>query len=456
MARSTALSAETERRLEAFLTDWLTDYRIPGVGLAIVKDDEVVYAAGLGARDLASNEPATPSTRYGVASITKSFTALAVLQLVEEGQVDLDAPVTAYVPFFDEMADPPRVHELLTHNSGMPSDGASVALISRAIGAEPVEVPLSSDADLERYVRDAGPERALDDRFFYYNTGYTILGRVVEAVDGRDFSTYVGQEILDPIGMEQSVLAPDEFEGLEDAMTPYREENGERVKAEFPVKGVGAAGGLVSTARDLAAYLRFQFDPDPAVLDPALLREARQAHVTRQRYLDNTEQGYGYGWMRRPFLEDKLVEHGGSLAVSTAYVGFLEETALGIAIACNDSPEAHPSHVGRALLAIIDGTDPREASHFFGLRAAAERVSGDYSSYRDIQRAAVERDGGGLEIRFENALESKTIAAVPENADPDDLRYYSIDADGVRIPIEFEETADGLDMFYRRWRLHLD
>lgn len=453
MATAT-LPEETHRRIERFLTDWLTEYRIPGAGVAIVKDGEVVFGEGFGARDLASNAPATPDTRYGVASITKSFTALAVLQLVEAGEVALDAPVTEYVDFYDTLEEPPTVHELLSHASGMPSDGASVALISRAIGGDPEEVPLSSDADLERFVRDAGPERASGERFFYYNTGYTVLGRLVAAVDGRDFPTYVGQEILDPLGMERSVVAPPDFAELDDAMTPYWEEDGERVAAEFPVKGVGAAGGLVSTAADLATYITFQFDPDPGVVDPALLDRARERHVTRQAYIDGTEQGYGYGWMRRPFLDDDLVEHGGALGVSTAYVGFLEKEQIGVALACNDSPEAHPSHVGRALLAIMQDRDPASATEFFGLREKAERVAGEYESYRGIQQMTVERDGSGLTITAENVLEEQTISALPETADPDDLQYYTVDEGGVRVPIRFEQTEDGLDMFYRRWRLH--
>lgn len=454
------LPADRQRKIERFVTDWLSEEGIPGAALAVVDGDETVYAQGFGARDLETNAPATPETRYGVASITKSFTAMAVLRLVEAGEVGLDEPVSSYVPFFDEAsvsneeAGPPTVAELLSHSSGMPSDGASVALISRLVGGDPEPVPLSSRADLERYVFHSLSERVSDDRFFYYNTGYTVLGALVEAVDGRAFRTYVGEELLEPLGMDRSVLAPPDFAGLENAMTPYREEDGERVETSFPVKGLGAAGGLVSTVADLGAYLEFQFDPDPAVLDPRLLTQARRAQTPRQEFLDGTGQGYGYGWMRRPFLGDDLIEHSGSLGVSTAYVGFLDDRQRGVALACNDSPSPSPKDVGPALLAITQGTEPAEATHFFGLRGAAEAVAGTYESYRGIQSATVERDGGGLEISFENVLEAETVMALPENADPTDHRYYHVDASGVRIPVTFEATDHGMDMFYRRWRLH--
>lgn len=443
-------------RIDRFIADWLSESGIPGASVGIVAGGELAYAEGFGARDLATNAPATEDTRYGVASITKSFTATAVLQLVESGDVSLEDPVTAHVPHFQGFEDPPTVHELLSHSSGMPSDGASVALISRAIGGDPEPVPLSSDRDLERYVADAEPERTADRRFFYYNTGYTVLGELVSAVDGRDFPAYVRQEILDPLGMDRSIVAPSDFAALEDAMTPYRDEEGSLVETEFPVKGVGAAGGLVSTAKDLGSYLRYQLDPDPGVLDPDFLAKARNRQASRQTYLDGSEQSYGYGWMRRSFLGEDLVEHGGSLGVSTAYVGFMPAVGAGVALACNASPDPHPSHVGRALLAILAGEEPSDATHYYGLREKADRIGGEYESYRGIQTAAVEPDGASLEIGLENGLESETVRALPETGNPDDLRYYTVDTGGVRVPIEFAETAEGMDMFYRRWRLHRD
>jgi len=448
------LPDDLRREVESFVTEWLSEHRIPGASLAIVDGDEMVYADGFGARDLASNAPATAETRYGMASITKSFTATAVLQQVEAGRVDLQAPITEYVPFYEGLDDPPTVHELLSHSSRMPSDGASVALIGRLAGADPVEVPLSSDADFSRYVADSLPERSPDERFFYYNTGYTVLGKLVEELDGREFPTYVGEAILEPLGMDRSVLAPENFEDLDNAMTPYMKEDGERVEAGFPVKGVGAAGGLVSTVEDLATYLQFQSDPDADVLDPDLLDDARTAHSTRQTYLDGTEQGYGYGWMRRPFLGDDLIEHGGSLGVSTAYVGFLADEELGVAMACNDSPATHPQHVGPAILAILRGEDPAEATRYYGLQRKADRVAGGYESFHGIQTATVEPDGATLEITFETALDEQHVAATPESTAPDDLTYDAVGEGGARIPIEFEETEDGMDLYFQRWRLH--
>lgn len=454
MAHVDALESGVSDDVESFVTDWLSDARVPGASVAVVDGTDLVYAEGFGARDLDSNAPATPDTVYGVASVTKSFTALAVLQLVEDGVVALDGPVDTHVDVFDDLEDPPTVADLLTHSSGMPSDASSVALILRGIGEASVEVPLSSEADFRRYVNGSTDFRASgDDRFFYYNSGYEVLGRVVEAVDGRDFATYVDDEILAPIGMPRSSLDPALLEEREDVMTPYRKDDGESEETPFPDKGVGAAGGLLSPVSDLADYIRFQFDPDPDVVDPALLAAAHEPRAHRQTYLDGTDQHYGYGWMRRSFLDDTLVEHGGTLGVSASFVGFLEDAELGVAIGANTTPEIHPATVGPALLAILQGEDPVDVVPHYGIDAKLDAVTGEYESYRGIVTATVERAQGGVSVEFEFPDETHSFSAQPRTADADDLTYDVVGENGVRSPLTFEETGDGVDLFFQRWRL---
>ncbi len=458
MAETALLAADTRRRVEAFVDDWLTENDVPGAGVAIVDGDDVAYLDGFGARDLEANEPATPDTLYGVASITKSVVATCVLQLVDAGDVALDDPVTEHVDgYFDGLADPPTVHDLLTHTSGMPSDGASVALAARMLGEGSETAPLSSEADRRRHVEQSLGERADGgERFFYYNTGYTVLGELVEAVDGRSLPAYVDDEVLAPLGMDRSVLAADPTEH-DDGMTPYLMDEGGPERSTFPVKGIGAAGGLLSTARDLAAYLRFAMHGDEAVVPQGLLERAQRGHVGRGEQLDGTEKRYGYGWMGRSFLGgDDLVGHSGTLSVTSAYLGFLAERELGVAVAANTAPEVHPMHVGPALLAIVEGEDPADAVAFHGLRAKTQRVAGSYESYRGVATADVEPAGGAVEVSVDTALGGETLTARPVSTDPDDLAFEAVSAAGDCVPVEFEPTADGLDLFVRRWRLHAE
>ncbi|MFC3476983.1 serine hydrolase [Halobacterium litoreum] len=454
MSRSSGLDADARRAVESFVAEWVTDNDVPSASVAIVDGDEVAYLDAFGARDLEANAPATPDTLYGVASITKSVAATGVLQLVDGDRVALDDPVTEHVEFFAGSEDPPTVHELLSHSSGMPSDGSSVAMTAQILGEGAETAPLGSDADFRRHVEQSLGERADGERFFYYNTGYAVLGKLIEAVDGRPFPEYVDDEVLAPLGMDRSVVRADPAE-YDDAMTPYlsREDGPER--ADYPVKGVGAAGGLLSSARDLAAYLRFAMRGDESVVPASLLERAQSAHATRRAFLDGAEETYGYGWMRRPFLGDDLVGHSGTLSVTSAYLGFLEGRDLGVAVAANTAPDVHPMHVGPALLALVEGEDPAEAVPFYALRAKCERVAGEYESYRSVATAEVKREGAGISVTVDTALGGETLTARPASLARGDLAFEAVGAAGDRVPVTFEPTDDGdLDLFVRRWRLH--
>jgi CubicO group peptidase (beta-lactamase class C family) len=454
MSRSCTLDPETRDAVESFVGEWLIDETVPSAGVALVDGDDVVYVDGFGARVLESNPPATPDTLYGVASITKSVAATSVLQLVDDGHLSLSDPVTEHLPYFEELAESPTVHELLSHTSGMPSDGASVTLIARLLGEGTETAPLSSDADFRRHVRESTDERAAGERFFYYNTGYTVLGKLVEAIDGRSFPEYAREEVLAPLGMDRSVVRGDP-EDYDDAMTPYRIEDGEVTCADYPVKGVGAAGGMLSTARDFATYLQFAMHGDESVLPDAQRELAQAAHATRTERFDGPDERYGYGWMRRPFLDDDLVGHSGTLTVTSAYLGFLEDREVGVAVACNTAPDIHPMYVGPALLALVEGEDPEDVVSFYALRAKCRRVAGTYKSFRSAATADVEPAAGSLDVTLSTALGEETLTAFPETTARDDYQFYTVSAGGDRVPLTFEPTDNGgLDCYYQRWRLH--
>lgn len=460
MGQISGLPTDARRRIESFVADWLADDDVPGASVAMVDGDEVVYAEGFGSRDLESNAPATVDTLYGIGSCTKSFTALAIAQLHGTGKLDVDDPVTDYVPHLGDVDDEPiTVHELLTHTSGMPSDGSGVVLIGRLIDADPMAVPLGGEADFRRYVEGSAAERATDrERFFYYNSGYTMLGRIVEAVDGRDFATYVEEEILAPLGMDRTTFDREAFEADDDAMTPYRVEDDDLVPSSFPADPIKyPAGGLMASVSELTNYLRMNVAggsfEGTGLLDADLLATMHDRHATRQVALDGTSRDYGYGWMVSDFLGDTLVGHGGSIAIATAYVGFLEDAGLGVAVACNTSPATHPMYVGPALLAILQGEEPT-AVDLFALREKLDAVEGTYESYREITTAEVERDGGGLAVTLGTDLDEREIRLFPETLDPDDHTFYFVAESGARVPVEFDLDGDGADMYFQRWRLH--
>ncbi len=329
------------REIESLVTEWLHDADVPGVSIVIVDGAGERYAAGFGARDIETNRPATPDTLYGMASLTKPVTSLAVLQLVENGRISLDDNINEYVDHFaDAPGDAITVADLLSHSSGMPATEPDI--VDQAFSGLPAGV--ADDTDFERWVRDTTVHRVTDeDRFLYYNVGYIVLGSVIEAVDGRSYTDYVAEEIFSPLGMDRSTFDPDALQADDDAMTGYVQGEDIPESAPFPYDSlIRPAGGLISSSRELARFLRAMMGDGS--LDGARvcssktidrLQQSRNRTVT---YLDGGQPEYGFGWVREPFQDDTFVYHNGSMIVSSAYAGFLDESGLGIVAACNTVP----------------------------------------------------------------------------------------------------------------------
>ncbi len=453
MTAADGLSPDRADEIAAFVRDWLADADVPGASVAVVTPDETVYADGFGSRDLADNRPATADTVYGVGSVTKSFAALAVLRLRDRGVLALDDAVGDYAGVdLRNDGDPVTLHELLTHSSGLPSLGVSETLIARQAGIGEVGVPLGDRDDFHAHVSGADDEFApRGDRFMYCNTGFTLLGEVVEAVTGTPFAEHVDAAILDPLGMDRSTFDADEFRDREDRMTPYFLDDGPE-PTDLPVRELSEApGGLLAPVTDLARYVRFQLNGGTLdgreIVAADSLAEAHRGHV-------ETDDGdrYGYGWFRTDALGG-TVGHSGSIGVSSAYVGFLDGGDLGVAVAANASPDHALSAVGHGVLAAVRGDDPRDEVPLFARRDRFDAVTGDYETYRGVREATVERDGEVLRLEFTDAFGGDGIALVP--ADPRATEFFALSASGDRKSVAFEVGENGgVDCFYDRWRLH--
>ena len=189
-------------RLDPFLARAMRDDNIPGLAVGVVEDGQLVYSRGLGVMKLGDpSHPVTKETLFHMASITKPFVATAVMQLVEQGKVDLDAPVIKYVPYF-QVADPRyktiTVRQMLTHTSGMPD-----------VDNYFWDKPEYDDGSLERYVRSLADKRLRwepGSKFAYSNMAFEVLGDLVAKVSGTTFENYVQNNILKPLKMTSSTL----------------------------------------------------------------------------------------------------------------------------------------------------------------------------------------------------------------------------------------------------------
>ena len=451
------MDTNAERTVGELVRRTMRRDRLPGVSVAVVADDSVAYADGFGSRDLAGNRPATPDTLYGIGSVTKSFTALAVMQLQESGMLSVDDPVTDYldVDVSGDADEPIRLHHLLTHSSGYPSLGVSEALIARRLRRRTGTLALGDEEDFHAHIAGAADERvaAPGERFAYCNTGYTLLGEVVESCTGKPFDEYVTSHVFEPLGMPRATFDDTEFAMDDDHMTQYLREDDDIVAASLPIRDRSrAAGGILTSVRELADYLRLHLDGGE--VDGTRLLSEAGVSALHEGHVDTPAGPYGYGWQIRRVCDRDLVGHSGSIAVSSAYAGFCPEEGLGVAVAANASPDYPLAHLGMGVLAAALGEDPTEAVPFFERRARFDRLTGEYASYRGIKRAYVARDGGTLRLEIGGALGGDGTPLVPDD-DGGRYDFYALDDGGNRQPAEFRvDDAGDVDLLYDRWRFH--
>ena len=448
---ATALDSDTTDRIDRFLRSRMAEDGIPGLSVAIADEAGIRYATGYGSRDLAENEPATPETVYGIGSVSKSFASLSVLQLVADGSLALDDPVTDYLDV--DVPESVTLHHLLSHTSGYPSLAASEALLARQMGTGEAGVPLGSLADVRAHVDGARDEIAGEpgEHWMYCNSGYTLVGEVIEAVTGDDYTAYVTREVLEPLGMARLTFDGDRFETFEDRMTPYFAQDDSPEPYPLPIREQSAAaGGLLAPVTDLVEYCRAHLRGGE--LDGTRLIDAETLERAYEPYAETPAGPYGYGWRTREVDGERIIGHGGSIAVSSAYAGFSPDHDLAIAVLANTSPGYGLAELGTGVFAALTGSDP-DGLPFFARRDRYEELSGEYESYRGIKEATVEPEGGMLRLRVGGPIDDGSwTPLVPEDVEAGE--FYALSGAGAKIPVRFEETGDDLSCYIDRWRLH--
>ena len=342
---------------------------IPGGALVTVQEGEVILADGFGHRDFASDQPATPDTIFGVASLTKSFTALALLLLEAEGKLSLEDPVRRYLPTFrypglgeDDGANVTLRH-LASHTSGVPSlPGLSYALRPSQKGDPgepylrdyPADTPtLQSHNELLTFLatHPAPPLAEPGQQISYQNDCYGLLGAVIETASGMPYGAFVEQRVLAPLGMTRSTFSPAQAEALGNVTTLYAEDPEGQVFASPQWEHAPAhlaTGFLKSTTNDLGRYLQFLLEPESFDL-PLTADQVRRLYAPNAWCGPDT--AYGLGLMTQDYHGVTLVRHGGSLKGVSSHLGFVPKKKLGVAVLANSEDKP----VSRLWLAAVNG-----------------------------------------------------------------------------------------------------
>ncbi|MGQ9462745.1 MAG: serine hydrolase [Candidatus Fervidibacter sp.] len=443
--------------LEAYVFEKMRKTNLPGLSISVVKDGEVVYAKGFGFRDVESGAPMTPQTRIGIGSVTKSFTALAIMMLSEEDKLSLDDPIDKFLPIsLRPFGEPVRVKHLLSHSSGIPALAYAEAFIRNVIGDEAPWLPITSFEDLRAFMNEAEKWAVTKpgERFFYLNEGYLLLGHIVEAVLGKSYEAFVKERILTPLGMTRTTFQKSEVDTDPDWATPYViDREGKRIPARFPF-GVSADGGLISTVLDLSNYLRFYLSRGEwngsRLVSAKSIEQMETPHVPLPSPLFGAE-GYGLGWSVYPdFLGHKLVAHSGSVLVHTAFAGYIPDAGVGVAVLANSS--GHPlSQIGMVALTTLLGKDP-ETLPFVRRDKLLDKFVGRYETYKGTMRLEVNRKGDGLSVETKGKVLESSIFLLPEEIGDSYARFFTVQ-NCRKVTVEFFAEDSKVTMLYERYKL---
>ncbi len=417
----------------------LSEKHLPGMALGLVFQGELLWGKGYGFADLGTRKPITLDTRFRIASISKTFTATAILQLRDAGQLRLDDPVSQYLDWFDlRYRDAPAItiRNLLTHSSGLPRDSVNAMWTD-------CEAPNWDDFIAQTRARQ--PTRAPYENYAYSNLGYSLLGGVIAAVSGQPWADYLRAHVLEPLGMSETYPVPSAADAQ--LATGYTREKRDGKRDAFPfwkMNAFEASANFASSVKDLVKYAAFHLScmdsmgsmglTEAAVLSPYTLRDMHRAH-----WLDESwRRAYGLGMGLYRIKDWVISGHGGGYPGYLTAFTLCREHQTGVIALCN-ALGSNPHQVAEqayklVLPELIKATaEPPPAA-----KPAWRKYVGDYHS--EWARQKVVMRAGQLQLLVIDNLEAKPTLLEPTE---DETVFVLRQAGQSNETLRFELDAEG-------------
>ena len=347
---------------ESYAVRAMKDWDIPGMSVSVVLGDRTIYARGFGVRGIGGTDPVNEHTLFQIGSISKSFTATLVAILADRGKIEWTDPVTDHLPDFS-MYDPWvtrefRVFDIMSQHSGLsPYAGDFLPLLG------------FGRAHILRSLRFLRPVSSFRSEFSYVNNLFVVAGLLVEKYSGKSWEDTLKTQLLDPIGMRESSASQKSFTGASNvAFLHVRDRGGVRaLPMDWPfmrwVYTYAPAGGIASTASDMAKWMRFQLADGVA----------GSRRIVSKRNLDATHaprtslpmsaaypgnNAYCMGWVRTEYRPYSLLWHNGATSGVCSVVMLAPEIGLGITVLTNLSDTQAPEAVAKRSIDLFCGTKP--------------------------------------------------------------------------------------------------
>jgi len=369
--------------IDAYVAGQVRAKSYPGLALTIVRDGKIVFAKGYGQRSLESEDRVVPDTLFAIGSVTKQFTCACILMLTEDGKLNVEDRVAKYYPHLTRAQDI-TLYDLMTHTSGYP-DYYPLDFVDRRM-----RKPIDLDRLLAEY---AGGKLDFEPgtRWSYSNTGYLLLGRVVEKVSKEPMSQFLRRRILEPLGMKHAVFDPgEEVAGMAHGYTSFALGPSEPAPREA-AGWLHAAGGLWSSVSDLARW-------DLALMEGKVLKpESYRLLTTRRKLHSGKTKDYGCGMGVIDRDGETVLTHSGAVSGFLAFNSLVPRTKSAVILLTN-SEHLDPGSLHRTILTLLlkHQTD-REAPEVPKVRGpSAKDVALDF--FHQMQAGKVDRSKLGEEF----------------------------------------------------------
>lgn len=337
---ATGVAAQANlKKLDEYYAKALTDWGVPGMSIAIVKDGEIIFSKGYGVKEKGKTGKADAHTLYAIASNTKAFTSAAIAQLVDKGQLSWDDKVKTFVPYF-ALYDPWVSHEttvrdLLSHRVGLRTFSGDLLWYRSTLTAE----------EIIKRLRHLPAAYSFRSGYGYSNVMYLTAGEVLEEISGKSWSEYIRDHFFQPLGMARSTTTITELQKLGNFATPHKLVDGEHQPMPWEDwEEVAAMGGIISSVTDMAQWMMFNLNHGIWKGDTLLSKKSRNVLWTPHNVfeVDHTQKekvtqtrGYALGWAVSDYRGRYRVGHTGGYSGMLSAVTLIPDENLGVVVLTN-------------------------------------------------------------------------------------------------------------------------
>ncbi len=335
-----AAARDPLKGLDAYILKAMKDWEVPGLAVAVVKDDKVILAKGYGVKEIGKTDPVDENTLFAIGSNTKAFTATALALLVQDRKLSWDDHAADLLKGF-QLFDPYvtrelTVRDLLSHRSGLGRRGDAL-WYGQDFGRD----------EILRRIRFLKPNSSFRSQYGYQNIMVMAAGQIIPAVAGVSWDEFVKERLFKPLGMTRSNTSTKDLPDAVNVASPHTKRDGKVVAIPYRnIDNIAPAGSINSSVKEMALWHRFQlgngkFD-GKQILDPAVLQVTHDPHIMiplspgqRKKFPSTHFMAYGLGWVLQDYRGREIIWHNGGIDGMLSHQGFLPEENLGIIVLTN-------------------------------------------------------------------------------------------------------------------------